>query len=111
MDPSKSPRPDRGASPSSADAKLPIQAGKADVPSFGCIVYLRNEDGVCRGRVANLAGIEGTASDQRALLGQIVARFKSVVGEAIAAGDEPPWIDPPEPKRDGESKVFLPVHL
>ena len=102
-------------------ASLPIQDGHSSpksaaesgdsVPSFGCIVYLSTRSGVCHGRVANLEGIEASAADQRRLLGQIVARFKAVVAESLQNGDEPKWIDPPKEKREGESKVFLPVHL
>lgn len=90
---------------------LPIQAESGNVPAFQCIVYLRDEDATVRGRVANLAGIECQGTDQRAVLGQIVASFKAAVAACLQDGNSPAWIDPPEPKRDDERKVFLPVHL
>lgn len=90
---------------------LPIESAEPPVPSFGCIVYFSSDGGVFRGRVANLSGIEVAAANQRELLGQIVARFKSEVGKCIAEGREPDWVDPPAEKNEGEQKLFLPVHL
>lgn len=90
---------------------LPIESGEPTVPAFGCIVYLSHQGDVIRGRVANLEGIQATASNQRELLGQIVAQFKSAVTSGMADGGTPNWIDPPAEKREDEKKVFLPVHL
>jgi hypothetical protein len=90
---------------------LPLESGEPPVPAFGCIVYYSTDGGCVRGRVANLDGIEVTASSQRELLGQIVAQFKAVVAKSLAEGGEPEWVDPPAAKRDGEQKLFLPVHL
>ena len=90
---------------------LPIDPQSPPPPAFGCIVYLRNQNGQVHGRVANLAGIEAVAADQRAVLGELVRRFKQLVAQAIAAEETPDWIDPPEAKRDDERKLFLPVHL
>ena len=90
---------------------LPIDSGEAPVPAFGCIVYFCCDRGVYQGRVANLAGIQVQASSQREMLGQIVTQFKGAVAACLAQGRVPDWIDPPEPKRDDESKLFLPVHL
>ena len=90
---------------------LPIESGEPTVPAFGCIVYFSNDGSHFRGRVANLAGIEATASNQRELLGQIVAQFKSAVSKSLAEGESPGWIDPPTEKREDEKKLFLPVHL
>ena len=100
-----------GPHPSSPSKKLPIEGDSADVPSFGCVVYVSHQEGVVRARVANLAGIEASGADQRAVLGQIVATFKAAVSSALAEGSTPDWIDPPAAKRDGERKLFLPVHL
>lgn len=90
---------------------MPIESAEPTVPAFGCIVYFSSDGNRFRGRVANLAGIEATASNQRDLLGQIVAQFKSAVSDSLAEGGTPKWIDPPAEKRDDEKKLFLPVHL
>lgn len=106
--PSRTPADSPAASPR---RRLPIESGDPTVPAFGCIVYFVSEAGVFRGRVANLAGIEVQASSQREMLGQIVAQFKSAVAASLAEGETPNWIDPPDEKRPGETKLFLPVHL
>ncbi|MCS7470633.1 hypothetical protein NZK35_28615 [Stieleria sp. ICT_E10.1] len=100
--PSTKPPPETG---------LPVESTAPTAPAFGCIVYFACDDGVFRGRVANLAGIEVSASSQREMLGQIVARFKSSVAGSLAEGETPAWIVPPSEKRPGETKLFLPVHL
>jgi len=91
--------------------KLPIESDEPPVPAFGCVVYFSSEAGVLHGRVANLAGIQATAPTQRELLGQIVAQFKSAVSKRLSEGETPDWVDPPLEKREGEQKLFLPVHL
>lgn len=90
---------------------LPLESGQPPVPTFGCIVYFTAESGQFHGRVANLAKIEATALSQRELLGQIVKKFKAEVSAAFAEGRTPDWIDPPAKKLEGETKLFLPVHL
>jgi len=93
------------------DKTLPVGSDSAPVPTFGCVVYLRDEAGQVHGRIANLAGIEVVAADQRTVLGQLVGRFKQTVSQAMEEGRTPDWIEPPDEKREGERKVFLPVHL
>lgn len=90
---------------------LPVESAAPTPPAFGCIVYFACDNGVFRGRVANLAEIEVSASSQREMLGQIVARFKSSVSGSLDKGETPAWIVPPADKRPGETKLFLPVHL
>ncbi|QDV40489.1 hypothetical protein Enr13x_02950 [Stieleria neptunia] len=90
---------------------LPIESEPSAPPAFGCIVYFAREGGTFCGRVANLGGIEVSASSQREMLGQIVARFKSAVADSLANGETPAWIVPPAEKRPAETKLFLPVHL
>ena len=94
-----------------AKAGLPVESAAPTPPAFGCIVYFACDGGVFRGRVANLAEIEVSASSQREMLGQIVARFKSSVAASLDKGETPAWIVPPAEKRPGETKLFLPVHL
>jgi len=96
----------------SADSQVPSPPmAQVDVPAFPCIVHLAIEDGVYRGRVANLAGIEAEASSEREVLGRIVPVFKRTVAEIHQRGDSIPWITPvPEPK-PAEIKRFIPVHL
>ncbi len=99
------------------EKRLPIESGENDesgqapVPAFGCIVYFSHQDGRFTGRTANLRGIEVSAAGQREMLGQIVARFKELVGESLRNGQTPDWIEPPLEKGEHEQKLFLPVHL
>lgn len=90
---------------------LPIESAGPTAEAFGCVVYFASQGGIFRGRVANLAGIEVTATDQRSMLGQIVAQFKSSIRQSLEQGDTPDWIDPPTEKHADEKKLFLPVHL
>lgn len=96
---------------SGAGPALPVGGGDSPVPAYGCVVLVRRCEGQFHGRVANLSGIEATASDQRELLAAIVKQFKSVVAKHVAEGTEPAWVDPPLAKESEEQKLFLPVHL
>ncbi len=100
------------AGSSSADSQAPNPPmPQVDVPAFPCIVHVAVQDGVCRGRVANLAGIEAVASNEREMLGKIVPVFKRTVAQIHQGGDSIPWITPvPEPKPT-QVKRFIPVHL
>ena len=102
----------KSAGASSADAQPPTPPiAQVDVPAFPCIVHMAVQDGVYRGRVANLAGIEVVGSSEREMLGKIVPVFKRTVAEIHQRGDSIPWITPvPEPKPT-EIKRFIPVHL
>ncbi len=87
-------------------------AAPADVPTFGCVVYVSTlPDGRKKGRVANIAGIEHTAGTEREVLQRIVPDFKKRVSDCLAAGDSIPWIDPILAIDPNEQKRFLPVHL
>lgn len=90
---------------------MPIGSQPADVPSFGCIVYLSKSGSGVRGRVANLEGIEVDGSDDRSVLGEVVKQFRRAISEGIASENGFHLIEPPMPKQPGERKVFLPVHL
>ncbi|MEO1614767.1 MAG: hypothetical protein AAFV88_02895 [Planctomycetota bacterium] len=90
---------------------MPIGSQPSDVPSFGCVVYLRNSDGKVHGRVANLDGIEVVGADDRSVLGKIVQQFKRTVSERLAQDEPAGLLDPPAEKRSDERKLFLPVHL
>ncbi len=90
---------------------MPIESAGPTPAAFGCVVYFTSQGGVFRGRVGNLPGIQVTATDQRSMLGQIVAQFKSSIQQSLERGDTPDWIDPPAKKNDDEKKLFLPVHL
>ena len=102
----------KSAGSSSAESQVPNPPmAQVDVPAFPCIVHLAVQDGVYRGRVANLAGIEVVASSEREMLGKIVPLFKRTVAEIHERGDSIPWITPvPEPKPT-EIKRFIPVHM
>ena len=84
----------------------------ADIPVFNCLVYVGpSPDGGVRARVANLAGIQVDASNERQALTRIVPAFKQRVSEFMNAQSEIPWIDPPPEPAEGESTRFIPVHL
>ena len=83
----------------------------ASVPVFSCLVYVSPQVGGVRARVANLAGIEFTASSERAALGKIVPAFKARMIELMQSGAPIEWIEPPMPIEPGEQKRFVPVHL
>lgn len=92
-------------------AEIPIASEQpADVPTFGCIVYVsRGESGVVA-RVVNLDGIERTGGSERDALSKIVPAFKKRIGELVQSGEAIPWVEPP-PLEDGQQKRFIPVHL
>lgn len=92
-------------------AKLDITNPDAPVPAFTCLVYVSQDSGQVSARVANLAGIQASGSSERDVLGKIVPAFKRRVAELMSSGEEIPWINPPEPMRDGEQRRIVPVHL
>jgi hypothetical protein len=100
-----------------SDSKPPALSISSDspavsVPTFACIVYVAagSDGGVCA-RVANLAGIEVEAENERVALGKIVPEFKRMVGERLASGKPIAWIDPVPAPEPNEQKRFIPVHL
>lgn len=98
------------SAPADSKALQPPMA-QVDVPAFPCIVHIAVEDGVYRGRVANLPGIEAEGGSEREMLGKIVPLFKRTVADIYRTGDPIPWITPvPEPVPP-EIKRFIPVHL
>ncbi len=91
--------------------QFPISSDQpADVPTFGCVVYVsRTESGVLA-QVMNLEGIQSTGASERDALSKLVPVFKQRVGELVQNGDTIPWVDPPALK-DGQQKRFIPIHL
>jgi thiamine pyrophosphate-dependent acetolactate synthase large subunit-like protein len=84
----------------------------ADVPVFNCIVYVSSAaDGGVQARVANLAGLECSAANEREALGKIVRAFKARVAEHLQNKSAIPWIEPPAAAVAGEQKRYIPVHL
>ena len=84
----------------------------ADVPVFNCLVYVGPlPDGGVRARVANLAGLQVAASNERQALSRIVPAFKQRVSEFMNAQSEIPWIEPPLEPEPAEQTRFIPVHL
>lgn len=82
------------------------------VPTYACLVYVHtDEDGSVIGRVANLAGIESRGASERFVLSKVTQAFKAQVMELHAAGQEIPWIEPPEPPADNERVRSIPMHL
>jgi len=85
---------------------------RPNVPVFVCLVYIRqNESGGVSGKVANLAGIEAIGSSERDVLSKVMQKFKPLVSQLYAAGQEIPWIDPPQPPQDSEQVRSIPMHL
>jgi hypothetical protein len=95
-----------------AAPKANQHAQPANVPVFNCIVYVSPDpSGGVRARVANLAGLDFTAANERGALAKIVAAFKQRVGDLTRDGIPIPWIEPPTPAETGEQTRFIPVHL
>jgi hypothetical protein len=95
-------------------AELPVSDGSqpVDVPVFSCIVFVcADTDGGVRARVANLPGIQFTASSEREALAKIVPAFKQRIAELLQNETSIPWIEPPAPIEAGEQQRFIPVHL
>lgn len=91
---------------------LPIgDASQPAVPVFSCHVYVSHGGSQTTARVANLAGLETTAPDERTALAQLVAAFKQRVSEHLQRGEPVPWLDPVEPRRTDEQERLIPVHL
>lgn len=83
-----------------------------NVPVFQCIVYISTiPSGEVQARVANLAGLQCTASTERSALSRLVPEFKLRVAELHRAGEPIAWIDPPLPAEPGEQIRYVPVHL
>ena len=89
----------------------PLHITSQDVPTFNCLVHVCSVDGGVRARVANLDGIEITASDERTALSKIVPAFKAKVQQILADQESIPWIEPPLPANDEEQTRFIPIHL
>ena len=82
-----------------------------NVPVFNCIVYVSSTDGQVTARVANLSGLECTATSEREALAKVVVAFKQRVAELVREQTPIPWIDPPVPPTKNEQQRFVPVHL
>lgn len=82
-----------------------------DVPVFACIVYVSKVEGGVRARVANLAGIEVTAANERMAIGHVVTVFKQRVADMHRQNETIPWISPPAPIESGEQQRYVPAHL
>ena len=104
--------PRQDTPPKDLDLNVSGRSQPVQVPVFNCLVYLsRDAGGGVRARVANLPGLECTASSEREALGKIVPAFKRRIAELMHAGTPIPWIEPPSPAEAGEQTRFIPVHL
>jgi len=98
--------------PKDTDLNVSGHSQPVAVPVFNCIVYVSRDDaGIVRARVANLAGLEFTAGSEREALGKIVPAFKQRVIELLSSKTPIPWIEPPAPPESGEQKRLIAVHL
>jgi len=92
--------------------ELPLsEASPANVPVFACHVFVTCGEGAVTARVANLAGIELTAANERMALAKIVATFKQQVAARLEQGQPIPWLDPIADIRPGEQPRLIAVHL
>ncbi|QGJ71116.1 Hypothetical protein PBC10988_28190 [Planctomycetales bacterium 10988] len=99
------------------DAQLPqfpdpAQA-KPAVPVYECRIILSKQpiEGVYHARVANVEGLSCQSANPRSAMQTLVGRFKQLMAEHHQEGTPITWIDPPEEPKEGERKVFIPVHL
>lgn len=96
-----------------SDQPKPLAQGTvpADVPVFNCIVYVHPTPNGVHLRVANLAGIECEANNEREGLAKIVRQFKEQTSRLLSENETIHWSDPiPEPRSDEQTR-FIPVHL
>jgi hypothetical protein len=96
-----------------SDQQKPLAEGvlRPDVPVFNCIVYIQKTPRGVHLHVANLAGIDCDAANEREGLAKIVSQFKQHTSEFHAESSTIPWIDPVPPPRSDEQTRFIPVHL
>jgi hypothetical protein len=94
-----------------ADLNLSAHSNPVQVPVFSCLIYIATDGGGVRARVANLAGLECAAGNERAALGKLVPAFKKAIAELLRSGAPIPWIEPPLPAEPGEQVRYIPVHL
>jgi len=83
------------------------------VPVFNCQVILSKPDasGKRTGRVANLASMTAQGFSERDILTSITKQFKASMKKYADAGQQAPFVDPPESPQAGEVERFIPVHL
>ncbi|HUG66272.1 MAG TPA: hypothetical protein VMM76_00895 [Pirellulaceae bacterium] len=99
--------PQRDGISSQPDPLKPVE-----VPVFSCIAYLsKNPAGGVHARVANLAGLECDAANEREALSKLVPAFKQCVAALTASKTPIPWIEPPSTKAADEQVRLIPVHL
>ena len=85
----------------------------AAVPVFDCHVILSGPDetGQYKARAANLRGVTGGGTSERAALLSITTAFKAIVADHHRNGEAIPWQEPHETPKNGESERWIPVHL
>ena len=95
-----------------SDSKPPdLSIAASDVPTFGCVVYVKKIDGGVTARMGNLESMESTGASERDAISKLVPAFKEMAKKLVAKNEPVPWIDPPLPMQEGEQKRFIPVHL
>lgn len=82
-----------------------------EVPVFNVVVYVSHADGKVTARVANLPGIEFSASSEPMALKQTITHVKQQLAKWHGSGESIPWIEPIPEARDGEQERHVPVHL
>ena len=81
--------PHNAGTPHERDPLKPVE-----VPVFSCVVYVsKNGAGGVHARVANLAGFECDAANEREALSKLVSAFKQRVVELTAGKMPIPWIE------------------
>jgi len=80
---------------------------------YDCHVVLSgpDADGLLRGRVTTLAGVEAAARSERELLTRLVQQFKQTLTQCREQGRPPPWTTETVKPGPGERQRWIPVHL
>lgn len=97
-----------------SDAKQPVIrpiSAPMEVPVFNIVIYVSNQDGRVKARVANLPDLQFEASAEPAVLKAAITTVKKQLAEWHGSGVSIPWIEPPVEQKSDEQQRLVPVHL
>lgn len=75
------------------------------------VLVRRSLDGATSARAANLPIPAVCEPTVREALQSVVEKARGMIRECLAKDNHIPWIDPPAPPEDAESRFMVPIHL